>query len=141
MSTSTNLSQADLLPPPPQTVVGGPTATQSAQMDAKQFQSLISIIGGKRKSRRRRSRSRRRDHRRTRSKRRRTSMRRRATKRHHRKRHQGGNTIPVSVPPVPYNDTSYPSVTNITTQLAGTVAQNNANSQLDAVGSSSSTNQ
>jgi hypothetical protein len=126
MSTSTKLAPEELLPPPPQNVTGGPNAVQRADMDSAQFKSLLSIIGGGKRTKRRRVR------RRVRKSKKR-SRRRRSRRSRYRKSKGGNGTIPVSVPPVPYNDTSYPSVSDITTKLAATTAQSNADSKLDAV--------
>jgi hypothetical protein len=131
MSTSTQLNPSELLPPPPQTVAGGPNAVQRADMDSQQFKTLLNMIGGKHSRRRRRKSSKKS------TKRRRYRTKRRKTRRSRRSLYRkkvGGNSIPVNVPPVPYNDTSYPSVTAITTKLAATTAQSNADSKLDAVG-------
>ncbi len=129
MSTSTKLAPEELLPPPPQTVTGGPNAVQRADMDSAQFKSLLSIIGGGKRTKRRRVRRR---VRKSKKRSRRRSLR-RSRRGRYRKSKGGNGTISVSVPPVPYNDTSYPSVSDITTKLAATTAQSNADSKLDAV--------
>lgn len=125
-----NSNPANLLPPPPQVVVGGPTPMEQSAMSNNQFKSLLKIIGGKK----RKGRSRSRKNRRTRTRNR--SLRRKSRRRIRRRtsRHRGGNTLQISTPPVSYNETAYPSVTDISRQLAETTAQSNANSKLDAVG-------
>jgi hypothetical protein len=130
MSTSTKLAPEELLPPPPQTVTGGPNAVQRADMDAAQFKSLLSIIGGGKRTKRRHVR---RSVRKSKKRSRRRRIRRSSRRSRYRKSKGGNGTIPVSVPPVPYNDTSYPSVSDITTKLAATTAQSNADSKLDTV--------
>ena len=143
-STSTSLTPAELLPPPPQTVAGGPTPVQRSDMDSSQFKTLLSIIGGKRKksrtrhSKNRRSRhrnSKRRNHtkRRTSHRRHLNSRRNRSRRRSHR-RYRGGQPLVVPMAPSPYPETAVPSTQDISKQLAETVAQNNANSSMDKVG-------
>jgi hypothetical protein len=126
MSTSTQLTPSELLPPPPQTVAGGPSAGERANMDSEQFKHLLNLVGGKRSRRRRRKSTKRR------SRKSRKTCRSRRSRLYRRKK--GGNSLPVNVPPVPYNDTSYPPVSKITTDLAAITAQSNADSRLDAVG-------
>lgn len=138
MSTSTNTTNADLLPPPPQKVVGGITPAESDALSNGQFRSLLALIGGKKKRGKSMSRRVRRSVRRSirRSVRRsRRSMRNRKSRKSRKSRrkykYQGGNTMQVTTPPVSYKETSYPSVTDISKQLAGNVAQNNANTAYD----------
>lgn len=140
MSTSSNLSPAEL-PPPPMAVVNQNTGEQAA-LEGSRFKSLLNLIGGSSRKRRSRFSKKRRSSRRYRTSRRRSrqlySQRRR--RRHRTKRRYGGavtpsvQQVPVVTVPEPYNSVSYPNTTQIQAQLAGTIAQNNANAKLDAVG-------
>lgn len=127
-TSSTQASTAQLLPPPPQAVANIPPSNADAR-----FSALLNIIGGKRTRRTRRTR---RTH--HKKKRRRSSKRRSRKSRRRTRRYSGGNQLQLAVAttPMPYNDHSYPGVTAMQTQLAGVIAQNNANAETDKVGPS-----
>lgn len=140
-STSTNLTPAELLPPPPQVVAGGPTAVQRMDSDTTQFGKLLNIIGGKKKKRRTRRHprhSRRTRHSRKTRRRSRRNRRHSHSYNHRRRTHRGGTgsqplnpALVVSTPPEAYPSKSVPDPNTIIVKVAGITAQNNANAHLD----------
>jgi hypothetical protein len=133
-TSSTQASTAQLLPPPPQAVANIPPSNADAR-----FSALLNIIGGKRTRRTCRTRRTHHKKKRRRSSKRHSKRRSRSRKSRRRtRRYSGGNQLQIAVAttPMPYNDHSYPGVTAMQTQLAGVIAQNNANAETDKVGPS-----